>query len=83
MIIYAHIANEEYRKKHRYESFAHQINTYDTSRPFFIAEEELLDTQFSTIANQYLKWGNLHDDNLQPTLHFFENSWQVTDQKNE
>ncbi len=71
IVKYTHHLNEEYRTKYKYGFQAHQIESFDTSRPYFIADELLCDTSFKTISIQYMKLANLFQVDLQPTLIFY------------
>ena len=68
IINYAHQLNSEYTSTHG-RSFG--IESYDTSRPFFIADELLLDSSFNCISKQYIRWANAFEDTYQSNLLFY------------
>ena len=47
------------------------IESYDTSRPYFIADEVLLDPSFTCVSNQYVRWSNAFEDTYQPNLLYY------------
>lgn len=71
IIQHTHHLNERYREKYTLKPKAHQIESYDTSRPYFIASEILQSTFFDVVTHQYMKWGNLHQPYFQPNLLFY------------
>ena len=71
IVKYAHQLNEEYRTKYKYGFQEHQIESFDTSRPYFIADEVICDPSFAIISHQYMKWANLFQHNYQPNLLFY------------
>jgi hypothetical protein len=68
IINHAHQLNSEYTAKHG-RSFG--IESYDTSRSYFIADEVLLDPSFNCVSNQYVRWSNAFEDIYQPNLLYY------------